>query len=195
VFVVEDNIWSYWTGASQYHNARNVARDWLLSEDLTISSSGQSETFSGTFELGDSWNADSVKIIAIVQNYSSKQIYQVHQVNINEMNPDIDDDGVLNGDDNCIDIFNPGQEDTDLDLIGDVCDPCDNLVYIMGNLNGDIINGQPGIDILDVLELVDYLIDGDSYECQDDIMNINGDGFINVVDVISLIQMILNGEG
>ena len=195
VFVVEDNIWSYWTGASQYHNARNVARDWLLSEDLTISSSGQSETFSGTFELGDSWDADSVKIIAIVQNYSSKQIYQVHQVNINEMNPDIDDDGVLNGDDNCIDIFNPGQEDTDLDLIGDVCDPCDNLVYIMGNLNGDIINGQPGIDILDVLELVDYLIDGDSYECQDDIMNINGDGFINVVDVISLIQMILNGEG
>jgi len=195
VFVVEDNIWSYWTGASQYHNARNVARDWLLSEDLTISSSGESETFSGTFELGDSWNADSVKIIAIVQNYSSKQIYQVHQVNINEMNPDIDDDGVLNGDDNCIDIFNPGQEDTDLDLIGDVCDPCDNLVYIMGNLNGDIINGQPGIDILDVLELVDYLIDGDSYECQDDIMNINGDGFINVVDVISLIQMILNGEG
>ena len=155
VFVVEDNIWSYWTGASQYHNARNVARDWLLSEDLTISSSGESETFSGTFELGDSWNADSVKIIAIVQNYSSKQIYQVHQVNINEMNPDIDDDGVLNGDDNCIDIFNPGQEDTDLDLIGDVCDPCDNLVYIMGNLNGDIINGQPGIDILDVLELVD----------------------------------------
>ena len=195
VFVVEDNIWSYWTGASQYHNARNVARDWLLSEDLTISSSGESETFSGTFELGDSWDADSVKIIAIVQNYSSKQIYQVHQVNINEMNPDIDDDGVLNGDDNCIDIFNPGQEDTDLDLIGDVCDPCDNLVYIMGNLNGDIINGQPGIDILDVLELVDYLIDGDSYECQDDIMNINGDGFINVVDVISLIQMILNGEG
>ena len=195
VFVVEDNIWSYWTGASQYHNARNVARDWLLSEDLTISSSGQSEMFSGTFELGDSWDADSVKIIAIVQNYSSKQIYQVHQVNINEMNPDIDDDGVLNGDDNCIDIFNPGQEDTDLDLIGDVCDPCDNLVYIMGNLNGDIINGQPGIDILDVLELVDYLIDGDSYECQDDIMNINGDGFINVVDVISLIQMILNGEG
>ena len=64
----------------------------------------------------------------------------------------------------------------------------------MGNLNGDIINGQPGIDIMDVLELVDYLIDGDSYECQDDIMNINGDGFINVVDVISLIQMILNGE-
>ena len=194
VFVVEDNIWSYWTGASQYHNARNVARDWLLSEDLTISSSGESEMFSGTFVLGDGWDADSVKIIAIVQNYSSKQIYQVHQVNINEMNPDIDDDGVLNSDDNCIDIFNPGQEDTDSDLIGDACDPCDNLVYIMGNLNGDIINGQPGIDIMDVLELVDYLIDGDSYECQDDIMNINGDGFINVVDVISLIQMILNGE-
>ena len=70
--VVEDNIWSYWQGAGTYHNAHNVARDWVSTEDLTISSGGESQTFSGTFNLSEDWNSDSVKIIAIVQNYSSK---------------------------------------------------------------------------------------------------------------------------
>ena len=195
IFVVEDNIWSYWSGASSYHNARNVARDWLVTENVSISSAGESETFSGSFDLDENWNADSVKIIALVQNYSTKQIYQVSQVNINDMNPDIDDDGVLNAEDNCIDIFNPGQEDSDGDLIGDVCDPCDNLVYVMGNISGDTdSSGEPVIDLMDVLTLVDYLLLGDSNECQDTVMNINGDGFINVVDVITLVQSIMNGN-
>ena len=195
IFVVEDNIWSYWSGASSYHNARNVARDWLVTENVSISSAGESETFSGSFDLDEDWNADSVKVIALVQNYSTKQIYQVSQVNINDMNPDIDDDGVLNADDNCIDIFNPGQEDSDGDLIGDVCDPCDNLVYVLGNINGDTdSSGEPVIDLMDVLTLVDYLLLGDSNECQDTVMNINGDGFINVVDVITLVQSIMNGN-
>ena len=195
IFVVEDNIWSYWSGASSYHNARNVARDWLVTENVSISSAGESETFSGSFDLDEDWNADSVKIIALVQNYSTKQIYQVSQVNINDMNPDIDDDGVLNAEDNCIDIFNPGQEDSDGDLIGDVCDPCDNLVYVLGNINGDTdSSGEPVIDLMDVLTLVDYLLLGDSNECQEPVMNINGDGFINVVDVITLVQSIMNGN-
>jgi hypothetical protein len=195
IFVVEDNIWSYWSGASSYHNARNVAREWLVTENVSISSAGESETFSGSFDLDENWNADSVKIIALVQNYSTKQIYQVSQVNINDMNPDIDDDGVLNAEDNCIDIFNPGQEDSDGDLIGDVCDPCDNLVYVMGNISGDTdSSGEPVIDLMDVLTLVDYLLLGDSNECQDTVMNINGDGFINVVDVITLVQSIMNGN-
>ena len=195
IFVVEDNIWSYWSGASSYHNARNVARDWLVTENVYISSAGESETFSGSFDLDDNWNADSVKIIALVQNYTTKQIYQVSQVNINDMNPDIDDDGILNTDDNCIDIFNPGQEDSDGDQIGDVCDPCDNLVYVMGNINGDTDgSGAPVIDLMDVLTLVDYLLLGDSNECQESVLNINGDGFINVVDVIVLVQSIMSGN-
>ena len=195
IFVVEDNIWSYWSGASSYHNARNVARDWLVTENVYISSAGESETFSGSFDLDEGWNADSIKIIALVQNYSTKQIYQVSQVNINDMNPDIDDDGILNTDDNCIDIFNPGQEDSDGDLIGDVCDPCDNLVYVLGNINGDTDgSGEPVIDLMDVLTLVDYLLLGDSDECQESVLNINGDGFINVVDVIVLVQSIMSGN-
>ena len=36
---------------------------------------------------------------------------------------DTDGDGILDGFDNCPDDVNPGQEDADLDQIGDACDP------------------------------------------------------------------------
>ena len=39
---------------------------------------------------------------------------------------DADGDGVLDSVDNCIGVKNPGQEDADFDLLGDICDPDDD---------------------------------------------------------------------
>ena len=195
IFIAEDNIWSYWTGASSYHNARNVVRDWLASENLSISDAGGAETFSGVFDLDSNWNPDSIKIIAIVQNYSSKQVHQVSAVNINDMNPDVDNDGILNNEDNCVEIYNPGQDDDDNDYIGNMCDPCNNLIYILGNVNGDYaLDGEPIINVFDVLTLVDFLITNEGNECLQYATNINQDHIVNILDVISLVRNILDGE-
>ena len=122
------------------------------------------------------------------------QIYQVSTKGIHQGYTDYDNDGVLNGDDNCIEVYNPGQEDSDGDLIGDVCDPCDGLVYVVGNLNGDTDgDGSPVIDIMDILTLADYITTGNSYECQDPILDFNSDSFVNILDIIVLIQIIFYG--
>ena len=109
---------------------------------------------------------------------------------------DVDEDGVLDSDDNCIDIANPNQADIDFDGAGDACDPCDNQnVYTFGNINGTI--DQEGIaivDIFDVMELVDILLNDNQESCGSEIADMNSDGNQNVVDIIFLVQMLLGGD-
>jgi hypothetical protein len=170
-----------------------VNRDWKPAEDLTISTSGETQTFTGSFVLADSWVQENLKVIAIVQNYSSKEIFQARAVLINEMNDDTDEDGVVNCDDNCRDTYNPDQVDIDSDGAGDACDACDNVnVYVMGNVTGDADDNGPILDVMDVLYLLDLIL-GDEYPgCTGEVANYFDDENLNYMDALYLAHDIMN---
>lgn len=102
---------------------------------------------------------------------------------------DVDGDGVLDGEDNCINDANPQQLDVDNDGIGDACDPCDNTFFILGNLDGD-----PSMNILDILTMVDMVTTGEGGVCSWESADMTQDGVVNVFDVITLVQYIINPE-
>ena len=107
---------------------------------------------------------------------------------------DTDSDDILDDVDNCVDIFNPNQDDLDADSIGDACDECDNLnVYINGNVYGEL-NDQNNynIDIFDLLTLIDIIAFDNINSCGFDIRDITGDGNVNMFDVFAIAQMILS---
>ena len=109
---------------------------------------------------------------------------------------DVDEDGVFDSDDNCVETSNPNQEDIDIDGFGDACDPCDNLnVFTFGNINGTVDQqGNTTVDVFDVMELVDILLNNDQSSCGSEISDLNTDGNENVVDIIYLVQMLLGGD-
>ena len=196
VFVVEDNIMSlWWIFGDVYHNARNVVRHWISIENIDITSAGDSQTFSGSFEVdGEAWNPDSVKIIALVQNSVSSEIFQVQEKNINDF--DFDQDGVIGNEDNCVDVYNPNQEDMDNDELGDACDICDNAsVWVSGNINGDVdVDQTYTVDIFDLLALSDFVSgSGDPETCGYQISDINEDGSVSLLDIFEFVALIMQG--
>ena len=196
VFVIEDNIMSlWWIFGDVYHNARNVVRNWISIESIDITDAGDSQTFSGSFDIdGEAWDPDSVKIIALVQNSVTSEIFQVQEKNINDF--DYDQDGIIGNEDNCVDVYNPNQEDIDNDELGDACDICDNAgVWVSGNINGQVdIDQTYTIDIFDLLTLSDFVSGpSDPEACGYQISDINEDGSISLLDIFQFVALIMQG--
>ena len=208
IFVAQDSLRAWWSTCQDYHNCRFVGRDWLTMEEderlpLSISLEGESEVFSGSFDVADYaeifplWEDSSVSVIALIQNSDTYAMHQVETGNIMRIPFDRDEDGVLNLDDNCPEVSNPDQEDLDGDLVGDVCDPCNNLVYVPGNTNGDVTEANtynPAIDVFDILTLSD-LIDNEINSlssCTE--LDLLADESINQFDLIVLIDMVMAGN-
>jgi len=142
------------------------------------------------------WDISNLNIVVFVQDYSSKDVYQAEEGRVNEMNNDTDEDGVANSEDNCPDTYNPDQADIDSDGAGDACDACDNVnVYVVGNINGDVEDSAPVIDVIDVLYLLDLIIADEFPGCTGEVADFTGDGIVNYLDAIFLAQYILNPDG
>ena len=210
IVFVEDKVPLYYSGDGLIHNVRNLARHWIGNEPITIENEGETQTFSGEMTMMDHnlwqisddppWNPDSMKLVAMVQNNSSGDIHQSMQLNVNEF--DIDNDGVVNRDDNCMFESNPGQEDADGDENGgDACDPCDNAnVFLDGNANGDYWwYGESDqtftfkLDIFDIYRLMEIVDAGELEGCGYEAGDLTGEGDVNIFDVYALITIVTDG--
>tara|TARA_B100000989_G_scaffold293916_1_gene272039 strand:+ start:1501 stop:2700 length:1200 start_codon:yes stop_codon:yes gene_type:complete len=173
------------------------------------------ETFGQTFPILDDNNGSSIyslfgvgyvphnaviggdgQVIFSESGFNQNTMIAMIEEGLENLILDVDEDGILDSDDNCIDIANPNQNDIDFDGSGDACDPCDNQnVYTFGNINGTIDqDGFAIVDIFDIMELVDILLNDDQESCGSEIADMNSDGNQNVVDIIFLVQMLLGGN-
>ncbi len=100
---------------------------------------------------------------------------------------DIDNDQVADFEDNCVTSYNPQQEDTNLDGIGDAC-CCQG---IRGNVNYSVENppSNNGIDISDIVFLVGYMFGnpiGQAPSCPAE-ADIDGSGNVDISDIVFLV--------
>lgn len=203
--VVEDKIPdAYWSVPAEYHDLRNVARRWITKNPsnklpITITESGQNQIFETSFPVLDNWNLANIKIVAMVQMLTGSvgysPIVQSQSANINELDPDPDEDGLTYLYDNCINIYNPDQIDSDEDGIGNFCDPCNELVNIIGNIDLDAYGDdyQPIIGVNDILALSDIMnnVGMPINDCHE--FDILQDGQLNSFDIVLLEGMIMAG--
>ncbi len=160
-------------------------------EAFTLTTTGQNGVYTTSEPIQDNWVVDDVYAVAFVQSWTSNEIIQAEMTTILT---DGDNDGVVDYDDNCPTTYNPLQADVDGDGDGDACDPCDNAnVFVIGNLNGDVENDQPVIDIFDVMMLIDVILDQTDTGCSFEAANYNSDASINILDAVLLVNYIMNG--
>ncbi len=163
IFLFEDYIYSFWTAVGLWGDARFVTRDWISSNNITISSAGETQEFSGSFPIDESWEVSNVGIVAIVQNIPTKEVKQAEFAYVSLENymflfsefvdffGDDDGDGVLNPGEEAGIILMITNESTALDadnVVGVISTESPvtipNPVVEFGNINagGGISSGE-----------------------------------------------------
>ena len=149
----------------------------LRAKPWTLTSNSNTASCDGSSSLINGWSGGNVA------NFIQQLVDECGS--LCDGNPDIDGDGIITSDDNCPNIPNPNQDDSDSDGIGDLCDDCQDLV---GDVNDDFT-----IDILDVVTVVNFVLGINTpNECEFSDGDYNGDSTINIQDIIVIIGLILN---
>ncbi len=126
VYLVQ--VLDHWPASKPYH--RNGFKQAAPTTDITLAP-GESQIIQNDFTLdGDSWaQHEDVKFVVWAQAPAAGAPAEVYQAAVRlwplTSSPgDADDDGHLDGADNCPQRYNPNQADADTDGVGDPCDNC-----------------------------------------------------------------------
>jgi len=98
---------------------------------------------------------------------------------------DADNDGLCAGNDNCPTVYNPGQEDSDSNGVGDVCEVQSECIGMRGNVDGYV---GDTIDISDLVYLVTYMFQGGPPPPIFEEADVDASGEINIADLIHLVM-------